>query len=754
VRVLLVSRVAMGLLVCLLLALPAGARASECGNEAVRVQQAATFLPECRAYELVSPGSDPYDGNSNNLAEHAARVSLSGGAVSYFAYYPAEGTETGGYYYLSRRGDDGWSIAAQAPQDSAGGADKQLECEQELYFSPELTASILGDGWDIEEEYPGDAPCKSSLVSLAADTPVGYGNLLLREGEGAYQLVNVTADGVKPGNAELQDATPTFGSVLFGEKAQLTPEAPTGGYDLYDWTGGTVRLVSFLPDGEAVNGELADGHERFEHTGGLLAQDNANRGQASWAHAVSEDDGRVFFYAKEDLYVRENPTESESALSGETCTEPTKACTVEVDASQGGEGVSGGGVFWYASADGERVFFADESKLTIGSNATTSKPDLYEYDLETGVLTDITPGSKSEPGNVRGFSGGSEDASYVYFVAESDVTGSRENQYGAMAQKREPNLYLYHEGAMTFIATLEAPTNVSDIGDEQDWQEDAARPNQNAGVLTARVSANGDYLAFDSIAEPTGFDNAPAESGDCETAERVGASVSCDEVFFYDAAANTLQCASCLAGQLPTGNAELPQPTLSTFKAYGGPAYLSRNVLDDGQMFFTTAVSLVPQDTDDADDVYEFDEGVGRLISTGTSETGAIFEDASASGDDVLMLTAQRLVGDDTNNGDSIYDARVEGGFEEPEEAVACSGEVCDNGYQAGTLASVPASITFTGPGNTRPKTSKHAKKGKKHAKKHEKHKHRANTNKDKHRKKTKKGKKHRSGVSGRGGSR
>ena len=43
--------------------------------------------------------------------------------------------------------------------------------------------------------------------------------------------------------------------------------------------------------------------------------------------------------------------------------------TVQVDEQQGGSGPSGGGSFKAATADGSKVFFLDESKLTAGSTA-------------------------------------------------------------------------------------------------------------------------------------------------------------------------------------------------------------------------------------------------------------------------------------------------------------------------------------------------------------------------------------------------
>ena len=80
-----------------------------------------------------------------------------------------------------------------------------------------------------------------------------------------------------------------------------------------------------------------------------------------------------------------------------------------------------------------------------------SGKNLYEYDLDTGPATDLTPAGKAE---VQSVSGISEDGSYVYFVADGVLTGSQANEHGETAQGGQPNVYLARGGTTTFIATL------------------------------------------------------------------------------------------------------------------------------------------------------------------------------------------------------------------------------------------------------------------------------------------------------------
>jgi hypothetical protein len=457
--------------------------------------------------------------------------------------------------------------------------------------------------------------------------------------------------------------------ILFSENAQLTAEA-LAGYNLYEWSEGTVHLIGVLPDGKPTLAKLADGDEAYFNA------------LAPVTHAVSTNGERVFFYAEPEpgsvnLYMRENATQPQSAMSGGTCVEPAKACTTELDVSHGAE-QSGGGVFWDASDNGSRVFFADERRLTANSDAIAGRPDLYEYDVETGRLTDLTPPLGGQPADVRGFSGASEDGSYLYFVTKSALTGAQENQYGARAESKATNLYLFHERTIMFIATLNSGADV------KDWQD----------YLDARVSPSGQYLGFSSVEGITGFDNEDASTGRQDS-----------EVFLYDAATNQIHCASCGAeGTQPTGDTELPGPTRFGHKPGGAPVNLSRNVLDDGRVFFTTPNALVSQDTNGLSDVYEYEEGRQYLISSGKSTSRSTFYESSATGEDVFFVTAQGLLRSDTDNNDSIYDARVGGGFRpnllEEVEPPACEPEACRRPAGEAPAELSGASSLFSGAGN------------------------------------------------------
>lgn len=625
--------------------------AQTCANEAIRQEQgpAALALPDCRAYEMVSPsGSVPSSSAGGPVA------SASGQRLGYYALEPSPGSDEEGLYLLATRGVDGWSAQNTTPPQGGLHDGDLFACFPSVFYSAELTSAVLVDGWN-QVTGGRDQICEGDYPPLIPGEPRGYANLFLRDDEdGSYHLIDRSPEAGPPADALLRDGSSDLSRVVFSEEAKLTPEAPAG-MDLYEWTGSADRLVTFLPDGEPVQGTLAN-------TG-------AGHDSATFTHAVSADGETVFFYAGGALYARLRAGSEQAPAGACSAGEPTGACTVQVDAAQAGApGPGGGGVFMDASEDGSRVFFTDERKLTTNAVAMSRAPDLYEYNLATGVLTDLTVPA-SGLAEVLGFSGASGDGSYVYFVAKSVLSGAQTNSYGESAERYKPNLYVSHAGTVTFIATLEA----GEDGDALDWGEEGTV--KNSGQLQARVSTSGRYLVFQSVRplDPS-YNNEPFEASNCNS--------RCKEVYLYDAGENKLNCASCAPnGELPSGPAEIPY-RIKEIAPEESPEYLPRDVSDDGAVFFDTRSPLVPQAVDGEINVYEYDAGVVHLISSGTAVGASEFMDASVSGEDVFFSTAQSLVRSDTDNMLSVYDARVNGGFPaatgEEQQASACeSAEAC-----------------------------------------------------------------------------
>ena len=109
------------------------------------------------------------------------------------------------------------------------------------------------------------------------------------------------------------------------------------------------------------------------------------------------------------------------------------------------------------------------------------------------------------------------------------------------------------------------------------------------------------------------------------------------------------------------------------------------------------------------------------LISSGKDKYPSLFADASASGDDVFFFTRQRLVGQDQDELQDVYDARVNGGLEAQNQVKPppCQGsEGCHGSSPPAPAESTPATPGFFGPVNPKPIHKKPKAQNPKHKKK------------------------------------
>ncbi len=334
------------------------------------------------------------------------------------------------------------------------------------------------------------------------------------------------------------------------------------------------------------------------------------------------------------------------------------AQTRQVDAPAGG-----GGAFQLASADGSLAYFTKEGHL-------------WQYAAASDSATDLTPA-----GGVAGVLGASVDSTRVYYLSAA-------------------GLFL-HDGAATIA-----------IASGADAAEASSYPPATG---TARVSTDGERLAFTSTAPLTDFDNTDQSTGEADS-----------EVYLYDARTDALACVSCnRTGARPLGPSLLPGAHANGALPGSLQAYEPRSLSVDGRrLFFDSTDDLVLGDTDGgARDVYEWEApgsgscaragGCLALISSGRGSSPSSFLDASADGGDAYFLTDRSLVGADPGSVD-LYDARVGGGFAEPVKPIPCEGDACQ------TLPSPPPDPAVTtlikGPGNPAvryPKRGHHHKRHK-----------------------------------------
>ncbi len=706
-----------------------------------------------RGWELVSP-PDKHGANINSL--YGAQAAANGEAVVYQAVDPTESNPAGNggssVTVLSARAASGWeSHDLAAPHRSAtalGGEyilfsqDLSLAAVQPIgLFEPALSPEATELTPFLRTDFaPGDpgafctSNCYRPLVTGApgsADVPPG-----LHFGEEAR-----CAPPKEPGQCgpTFMGAAPDMTHIVIAASAPLTPGTPEGFIEgralgnLFEWSAWRLTPISVLPDGEPAlpTSRLAIGESTL--------------GASNRARAISADGSRVVWAEnggflgieydasnrpKEHLYLRYNATEPQSAVNGAgECTQAARACTLQLDQVEGGSGA--GSVrpeFLTASADDSKIFFSDEQRLTANSGAVPSAPDLYECEVVKAAngglecrLTDLTPEVNGESAGVAGTAlGASEDGSTIYFAASGVLTSAQENAEHERAQPGDCaelppenavcNLYREHAGTITFVASIDSRR------DNHDW---GAHFGQFSD-LTARVSPNGEWLAFMSSRSLTGYDNNDAVTG-----------LPDQEVYLYHGAGSgTLVCASCNpTGARPHGSPGKPYslveiegsdgPWAANIPSWHGSEgnYQTRYLSDSGRLFFDSSDALVPQDTNGTEDVYEYEPpnvgscsagsatfspaagGCVDLISSGTSPQESAFFDASESGDDVFFLSASSLSYRDIDTSYDMYDARVGGGESEPPPQPACEGDSCQSPVAAPDDPT-PNSLTFSGPGN------------------------------------------------------
>jgi hypothetical protein len=615
------------------IAVPA-ARAAECPNEQLRQRQLhGSQLPDCRAYEQVSPVQ-------KNLTDALGEPGLvqaapSGEALSFFSIAPFPGTVgSGGQVptYLSARDTrgDAWLTDGLLPGLAPG------SIEQVVGLTEDLAETVL-----VTQEPSETAP--ETRNAYVEDNATGSLQLL--------------AANIGQEKLSFVDATPGAGRILFETTAHLptTNVAPAPGVtNLYEWNEGKppgerVSLAGVLPGGEAPAGGSVAG------PGGPAIAPLQPGGSASefyTQNTISEDGARTFFtdVATGIIYMRE----------------PQAERTVQVSAGNDP-------AYWRAATpNGSFVFY-------------TKGEALYRYDVERAQREALTT---SSPGTL-GTLGISDDGSYLYFVATAKLADDT-NGNGEAAQAGADNLYLWHEEAAaraagtTFIARLGPNTELNQ--DEPDWRGYNYRGSEPAGPSdgqkSSRVAPDGKTVLFSSVSRLTSYDNA----GRIELylydtdADRVSC-VSCNP-----SATPALESAHLTNGNLDLAAAPTPRN-----------ASLTHNLSSDGdRVFFQTEEALVTQDTNTQLDVYEWERGGAGscdttstsfsrssdgclyLISTGQSDQPSYFGDASADGDNVFFFTRQSLVSQDEDLNVDVYDARVDGGNatqNPPPPQAPCSGE-------------------------------------------------------------------------------
>jgi hypothetical protein len=700
----------------------------ECPNQALRTGF-ASLLPNCRAYEQVTP----VDKGGLYIEGFADMVGAApdGSAVTYISGlgsgFPASGggrQETTTFLASSAGGS--WSSQRLFPPEQYGEKAGFLGASGNMRF-------VLVEAGNV---VPGKSPAiKPGLFLIDTVT------------QAVTQIVPYQSEAPEDGVTFAYDAISNDGSrVFFESQIQLTEEAAPGWDNLYMWdrATGDTSLVGLLPSTEGGNappaGSFAGAYAWYdeETTKGGTFKDL----YVEAVNAASSDGDQIYFTAggTGQIYLRRG-------LAGST--------PVTVKVSKANEGVEDPIVeeageefpaaFQEATPDGSRAFFISSQKLTADASTGPSDvfgKDLYRYDEQEGKLVDIT-GNRESATNpngmvVEGLLGASTDGSSGYFAAKGAVDGGTAGKN---------NIYRFEEDGpghftLTFVATTDEGALCNNPSGARNWAPSSYCGPKIADYVgkSSRVTSNGQTLVFTKDAN----------------------------IYDYNAASEEVTCISCLSTEAPSaGEAEL---TAGFFNAnqFAIPNVLpaprlTENVSADGtRVFFQTPNSLVAEDANGTPncgflidnpligkkrplcvDVYEWEApgapggsctkaevngGCLYLLSTGKSNEASYFLDASSDGRSVFIATTDQLVPVDRDDLYDVYNVRVDGGIASQHvlPGVPCTDESCRGAATVPPSSSTAGTSSFNGPGNPKPQKPKKPKphKHKKHKKKqHKKHK-------------------------------
>ena len=639
-----IASLATGVSICVTLTVATPAEACPIGTEQIRkAEPYAGLLPDCRAYEQVSP----VDKNTTDVMGRPGYVQSSplGESVTYYSVAPLPGIAASSEFpqYLSTRTGAGWSMQGLNLPAEAG-------AESLLYgLTEDNDETIAGVSGEFEERF-----------LLAPGAVLEHTNAYVRNNAtGEYKLL-----GTHVGAVTYADSTPDGTRILFTSTGH---ELVHGIVDetekpyLYEWDreGGKLSFVGYVK-GEAP--EL-----------GTVAGSKENEAERTYDQdTLSEDGSRIFFSEKEGegkVYMRE----------------PEAERTVEI---------SQGAAQWRAATpDGSRAFYTENGNLweydvgtdtraaiTSGSAGVLgvlgiSKDGSYAYFAAEGVL------AANENGNKQKAEFGTEDANLyewhdgavapITFIAtldnfydNTDWEGFVQDAPGTSDQGYKASRVSTDEAKLLFSSR----DQVTDYNNANRLESYLYDPLESLSPTNPRcVSCNptGEAASQPAYLSNNNLDSAPVPSNSFMTRNL---SANGTRVFFQTAEA-------LLPAQATDG-----QENVYEWEQEGTGGCGTGEGDENGGCLY--------------------------MISSGQSTGPSYFGDASENGEDVFFFTRQSLVSQDQDRNVDLYDAREDGGIAAQNPALPeapCESETCRGGAGSGLVFGPPASTTLSGTGNLTP---------------------------------------------------
>jgi hypothetical protein len=678
-----------------------------CPNDHVRQETASTYLPDCRAYELVSPsfagavqlypGTEAWDfyfEGQDSLSEQGVWPVNTGLATSppRFTYYGALGSVSGltapnlltPDTYMATRTNSGWVTTLPGQNANVIESPALKECSDLMNLCLEQNYEAVEETGTESEAYLSTAsgklverlPSISNIIPGANEykgfrrTSGDFTHYVFSSGDmhaifgEFYPAVAFTIDGQTSGIGSAYDNDLPGRSITLISKTENGAPIPA--------MPGEIRPIQFpaiSTDGSHVlmltessfEANATDNpsppYHLYMSVGDAIHYD-VSKGDAQEFVGMPSDGSSVTFTSAAQLV----PQDEDESVDLYRWSEATNELTL---LSQG----NGAGNTDECSAswiEGCGV----EAPNTERRYAMLSAIPFNNHEVpffQGHALDDVTAGTTGD----------------VYFYSPELLDGTK---FGIANQR---NLYVARpNGSVEFVATLDKGTEVNRM----------------------TISRDGKFAAMLTASQMTSYDNHGFR-----------------EVYVYNAESGSLECASCN----PLG-----APQTNVYVSQGGP-FMS----DDGRAFFTTKDQMVPRDKNgEIADTYEYVGGRPQLVSSGLSAqdyTGSVsifgllgkpefsgLESVSRDGTDVFFSTFATLV-DEDHNGQFLkfYDARTSGGFAQPPVNAAC--EAADECHGVDSSPPPPPTVAsgnnLGSTGNVQTTKSTKKKKHRKHKRHHRK---------------------------------
>jgi hypothetical protein len=673
----------------------------DCPNAYARQLTRSAYLPDCRAYELVSPGNasaiELYPGDVTEdlffytfgsiFIPHYKTEALNLGTArnpSRFSFSGLSGALPGTNppnslldTYTATRTTSGWVSRYWGLRGNEAVVASGAKCDLEMKTCIDYKTRVAIN--PTEDEIQG--------VSRSPYVWDSEGNSLGRWPTN----VNVVKNGTKYIGEDRP--SPDFSHYVFSSvNIPFTPDGVTGApgsaYD-NDVEDATVEKVSLLAGGADIP----------KGTGGSGETEESVK-----IPAVSTDGSHILMTTENNGYVNMYMRVDDGI-------------TYEIAGGKYGIRLIG------MTNDGSKVVFSSPDHVTPDDTDYPFSTDIYMWEEKTGEITRISQGNGAGDSNNCSPSEDPEEEMGPLCSAvplktkrlDSDdrIAAETGDVYFYSPEQLDPgdpgvlnekNLYVYRKGAVKYVATLDAKTKIDRI----------------------QISPDGSHAAFLTAARLTSYDNQGWR-----------------EMYVYNAETGVLRCASCIPdGEPPkvlrppeeTGVAQFPfepergQPSKSVMASQSG-----RFMADDGRVVFATSDALVEGDTNGLVDVYEFVDGRPQLISSGTAQADLLpgnhfypgeytgVEAISHDGVDIFFSTYDTLAPDEDFNGQfmKFYDARTDGGFPPPQAHLPCVAADECHGVENAVPGTAPIRTTapLNSPKGAKRKSAKHRKRHRKRAK-------------------------------------